>query len=167
MRSSLLSKGNIHTPRRLIPSKWRSRSKRKYHSEHHPEPPPFPDVQQRMLSAALRHVPTHGFSAKALSEGARDSGYLEVSVQLFPRGVFDLINFYLVTQRLALKDRVHFLEEAKLGLGQKVRALTLNRLRANEDIIHQWRGVREDHDFSHSCRFSNQVYCRHSDTCRC
>ena len=141
MRSSLLPKV-ISGIRRPIYSKCSSRSVRKYHSEYHPEPPPFPDIQQKILSAALRHVPTHGFSSKALSEGAKDSGYLEVSVQLFPRGLFDLINFYLVTQRLALKDRVQFPEEAKLGVGQKVRALTLNRLRANEDIIHQWQGVR-------------------------
>lgn len=89
----------------------------------------------------MRHVPTHGFSSKALAEGAKESGYLEVSTQLLPRGVFDLISYHLVTQRLALKDRVQFPEDSKPGLGQKVRTLTLERLRANENIIHQWQGV--------------------------
>ncbi|ERF76435.1 hypothetical protein EPUS_07315 [Endocarpon pusillum Z07020] len=89
----------------------------------------------------MRHVPTHGFSMRALTEGAKESGYLEVSVQLLPRGVFDLINYHLVTQRLALKDRVQFPKDSKLGAGEKVRTLTLERLRANQDIIHQWQGA--------------------------
>jgi ubiquinone biosynthesis protein COQ9 len=91
----------------------------------------------------MRHVPTHGFSSKALAEGAQESGYLDVSLQLFPRGVFDLISYHLVTQRLALKDRVQFPDDSKLGVGHKVRTLTLERLRANTGIIHQWQGVRQ------------------------
>jgi ubiquinone biosynthesis protein COQ9 len=115
---------------------------RTYYSEHHPDPRPFPDAQERILSAAMCHVPAHGFSLKALAEGARQSGFLEVSVQLLPRAVFDLINYHLVTQRLALKGRVQFPEDSKFGVGQKVRTLTLERLRANKSIIHQWQGVR-------------------------
>jgi ubiquinone biosynthesis protein COQ9 len=112
-----------------------------YHSEYHPEAQPFPDAQERILSAAMRHVPTHGFSSTALAGGARESGYLEVSLQLLPRGVFDLINYHLVTQRLSLKDRVQFPAEVEPRVGQKVRTLTLERLRANKNIIHQWQGV--------------------------
>jgi hypothetical protein len=112
-----------------------------YHSEHHPDPPPFPSAQTDILSAALNRVPEYGFSSQALSLGAKDAGYLEVSVQLFPRGVYDLIDFHLVTQRLALKDRVQFPTDAKLGVGKKVRVLTLERLKANKDVIHQWQGV--------------------------
>ena len=89
----------------------------------------------------MRHVSTHGFSKRALVEGAKESGYHEVSIQLLSRGVFELINYHLVTQRLALKDRVQFPEDSKLGIGQKVRTLTIERLRANQDIIHQWQGV--------------------------
>jgi ubiquinone biosynthesis protein COQ9 len=112
-----------------------------YHSEYHPEGRPFPDVQDEILSAAMRHVPTHGFSSKALAQGAKEAGYLEVSLQLLPRGVFDLINYHLVTQRLSLKDRVQFPADSKPRIGQKVRTLTLERLRANKNIIHQWQGV--------------------------
>jgi ubiquinone biosynthesis protein COQ9 len=152
MRSSLPSKVVRAIPRPVYPRRNLGPG-RTYHSDHHPEPPPFPDAQERILAAALRHVPTHGFSSKALAEGAKDSGYLEVSVQLFPRGVFDLVNFHLVTQRLALKDRVQFQEDSKLGVGQRVRTLTIGRLRANQDIIHQWQGVGRYHQsiFS-SCR---------------
>jgi ubiquinone biosynthesis protein COQ9 len=114
---------------------------RTYFSIHHPDPPIFQETQQRILSAALACVPEHGFTERALSLGAKDAGYLDVTVQLFPRGAFDLINYHLVTQRLALKDHVQFPEGEKLGLGAKVRALAMARLRANKDVIHQWQGV--------------------------
>lgn len=114
---------------------------RSYFSQHHPDPPPFPPIQDSILSAALKRVPEHGFTQHALTLGAKDAGYLDVSVQLFPRGVFDLITYYLVTRRLALKDDVQFPEDVKLGVGRKVKTLTITRLRANKDIIHQWQGA--------------------------
>lgn len=116
--------------------------RRTYYSHHHPEPAPFPASQETILSAALKRVPEYGFSEKALTLGARDVGYLDVSVQLFPRGVFDLVNYHLVTQRLALKDTVQFGEDSKLGVGRKVKTLTMSRLRANRDIIRNWQEVR-------------------------
>lgn len=114
---------------------------RTYYSQHHPDPPPFTPVQDKILSSALRFVPEHGFSETALALGAQNAGFLEVSVQLFPRGVYDLINYHLVTQRLALKDRVQFPPESKVGVGRKVRTLAWERLLANRDIIHQWQGA--------------------------
>lgn len=127
--------------RRTMYPRCSARQARTYYSEHHPEPKPFPDAQENILSAAMSHVPTHGFSLKALAAGAKESGYLEISIQLFPRGVFDLIKYHLVTQRLALKDRVQFPEDSKIKVGQRVRTLTLERLRANKNIAHQWQGV--------------------------
>ncbi len=128
--------------RRPIYPRCHLRQARPYYSKHHPDPPPFPDAQEKILSAAMRHVPIHGFALKALAEGAKECGYLEVSIQLLPRGDFDLINYHLVTQRLALKHRVQSPEDSRFGVGQKVRSLTLERLRANKNIIHQWQGVR-------------------------
>jgi hypothetical protein len=135
-----------------------------YHSEYHPEAQPFPDAQEKILSAAMRHVPTHGFSLKALAEGAKESGYLEVSLQLLPRGVFDLINYHLVTQRLSLKDRVQFPAESRPRVGQKVRTLTLERLRANKNIIHQWQGVGRCGPPT-LVRIADARTCRHLATC--
>ena len=134
--------------RRLLPTSLASRParipqlKRTYFSIYHPDPPQFPPAQDQILSAAFGRVPQYGFSEEALQLGARDAGYLDVTVQLFPGGVFDLIKYHLVTQRLALKDNVQFPESGKLSLGSKVRTLTMTRLRANKDIIHQWQGVR-------------------------
>lgn len=114
---------------------------RPYFSQYHPGSPPFPPAQDTILSAALRRVPEHGFTQQALTLGAKDVGYLDVSVQLFPRGVFDLILYHLITQRLALKSNVQFPEDVKLGIGRKVKTLAMTRLRANKDIIHQWQGA--------------------------
>ncbi|KAJ4508394.1 Ubiquinone biosynthesis protein coq9, mitochondrial [Exophiala dermatitidis] len=115
--------------------------RRSYYSVHHPDAPPYPESQDRILSAAMKHVPKLGFCEEALIQGAKDAGYLEASVQLFPRGVFDLINYHLVTQRLALKDKVKFPEGLQLGLGAKVKTLTMARLRGNAEIIKQWQGA--------------------------
>jgi ubiquinone biosynthesis protein COQ9 len=85
-------------------------------------------------------VPTLGFTKEALSLGAKDAGYLEVSTNLFPKGTFDLVMYHLVTQRLGLKDRIQFLDE-KMGVGRKVRSLVLERLRANADagVVPRWQ----------------------------
>jgi len=118
-----------------------------YHSKEYHEPVPFSPAESAILSSAYGHVPAYGFSSTALMLGARQAGYLDVSTQLLPRGVFDLVNYHLVTQRLALKDAVQFPEGAdsgsgkQLGIGAKVRTLALARLRANEPIIHRWQEV--------------------------
>ncbi|UPX09943.1 Ubiquinone biosynthesis protein coq9, mitochondrial [Ascochyta rabiei] len=113
-----------------------------YHSYDYAQPPLFAPAESKILSSAYAHVPHHGFTIDALKLGARDAGYLDASTNLFPRGVFDLINYHLVTQRLALRDSVQFAKEKdgrKLGVGSKVRALTLARLRANEPVLHRWQ----------------------------
>lgn len=115
--------------------------RRTYFSNHHPIPAPFPAIEDSILSSAIKRVPEHGFTDTALSLGAKDAGYLDVSVQLFPRGVYDLINYHLVTQRLALKHNVQFPEDGRLGVGRKIQTLAITRLRSNKDIIHQWQGA--------------------------
>lgn len=122
---------------------------RPYHSIYHPRPAPFPPVQARILSHALEQVPRHGFTSTALTTGAKSAGYLEISTQLFPRGPYDLINYYLVTQRLSLQDRVQFPESssstttngAPLSLTDKIRALCWARLQANAEtgILPHWQ----------------------------
>jgi ubiquinone biosynthesis protein COQ9 len=124
-----------------------------YHSYDYAQPPPFPPVEAAILSSAYAHVPNHGFTIDALKLGARDAGYLDVSTNLLPRGVFDLINYHLVTQRLALKDSVQFPDSQdgkKMGVGSKVRSLTLARLRANEPILHRWQEVIKRRPHPHS-----------------
>ena len=128
------------------PALWRQQQIDRYHSYEYTQPPPFPPAESAILSSALSHVPNYGFTLDALKLGAKDAGYLDVSTNLLPRGVFDLVNYHLVTQRMALKDSVQFPAEGelgakKLGVGAKVRTLTLARLRANEPIIHRWQEV--------------------------
>ncbi|KAB8071127.1 COQ9-domain-containing protein [Aspergillus leporis] len=121
-----------------------TRATRLYHSEHHPEIPPheYTNSQTTILSAALRHVPTHGFTTDALTLGARDSGFLDVSVQLFPRGEFDLVLFWLASRRGLLRAAVEdglFETDAALSLEDKVKVLIMERLRMNAEIRHQWQ----------------------------
>ncbi|KAF2753611.1 ubiquinone biosynthesis protein COQ9 [Pseudovirgaria hyperparasitica] len=131
------------TQLRSSPLQIRNR-RRSYYTVDHPDPTPFSETESAILSSALSRVPTHGFSQKALKLGARDAGYLDVSTNLFPRGTFDLVNYHLVTRRMALKEEVQFPEldtqsGNKLGVGARVRILALARLRANKDIIGKWQ----------------------------
>lgn len=111
-----------------------------YHSYEETKPPPYREAESAILSSALSYVPTHGFTPEALTLGAKDAGYLEVSANLFPKGPFELVKYHLVMQRLGLKDRIQFPDE-KMGVGRKVRSLVLDRLRANADagIVHRWQ----------------------------
>ncbi|OCK81226.1 ubiquinone biosynthesis protein COQ9 [Lepidopterella palustris CBS 459.81] len=118
-----------------------------YHSYEHNPPSPFSVPESAILSSALQHVPAYGFTSTALKLGARDAGYLDVSTNLLPRGVFDLVNYHLVTERLSLKDRVQFPLQGdggagdlgRIGVGEKVRTLALARLRANGRVIGRWQ----------------------------
>ncbi|KAF9888369.1 Ubiquinone biosynthesis protein coq9, mitochondrial [Aspergillus nanangensis] len=118
--------------------------RRPYHSTHHPDPPPheYTNSQTTILSAALRHVPHHGFTRDALTLGARDAGFLDVSVQLFPRAEFDLILFWLASRRGLLRARVEngfFEPDRQLSVEGKIKALIMERLRMNSEIKHQWQ----------------------------
>jgi ubiquinone biosynthesis protein COQ9 len=105
----------------------------------------FSPTEEAILSASIPHIHEHGFSKTALALGAKDAGYLDVSINLFPKGAFDLINYHLVTQRLALKHRVQFHEPTdgakKMGIGERVRLLATERLMANRPTIHRWPEV--------------------------
>ncbi|OIW26832.1 ubiquinone biosynthesis protein COQ9 [Coniochaeta ligniaria NRRL 30616] len=113
---------------------------RSFHSYDHPPPPgPFNETERAILSAAYAHVPQHGFTSEALALGARDAGYLDISTNLLPNGSFDLIRWHLVTRRDALVQKSKELEAAGMRTGDKVFALTWERLMGNRDVLVQWQ----------------------------
>jgi ubiquinone biosynthesis protein COQ9 len=121
-----------------------------YHSYEHPSPPPFTSTAESILSAAIKHVPESGFTDRALQLGAKDAGFASISTNLFPRGAFDLVAFYLMTKRLSLQSSVDGVDgfartwdEHKIGVGSRVRSLLLRRLQMNQEagIIQRWPEV--------------------------
>ncbi|KAL4920330.1 COQ9-domain-containing protein [Aspergillus aurantiobrunneus] len=122
-------------------------TQRPYHSHHHPDLPSheYTNSQTTILSAALKHVPTHGFSRDALTLGARDTGFLDVSIQLLPRGEFDLILFWLASRRGLLRaaaEQDGLLAKSHPGsvtVEDKTKALIMERLRMNTVIRRQWQ----------------------------
>ncbi|KAF8449707.1 COQ9-domain-containing protein [Terfezia claveryi] len=111
-----------------------------YHSHHHaPPPPPFSAAASAILSSSLTHVPEHGFTDMALTLGARGAGYLDITTNLFPRGPFEIVYYHLVMSRLNLHQRVQFPSAEELGVGQKLRMLVVERLRANEKVLGRWQ----------------------------
>ena len=121
--------------------------RRKYHSTHQPTPDhEYTNSQTAILTAALRHVPQLGFTRDALTLGARDAGFLDVSVQLLPRGEFDLILFWLASRRGLLRAAVDnglFRKNGprELSVEQKTKMLVMERLRMNADVRNQWQDV--------------------------
>ncbi|KAK8044886.1 hypothetical protein PG993_004910 [Apiospora rasikravindrae] len=135
-------------------------SRRAYHSYDHPPPPgAFNSAERQILSAAYGHVPEHGFTHKALSLGARDAGYLDISTNVVPDGPFSLIKYHLVSKREALAPRSAEIFNAPVGgaadgttpdaaagargqlltVPERVERLTWERLLANQDVIHRWQ----------------------------
>ncbi|RAH84531.1 ubiquinone biosynthesis protein COQ9 [Aspergillus japonicus CBS 114.51] len=143
---------NPRAPQTTSPTPLRlSHSPRTYHSDHHPTPPhDYTNSQTTILSAALHHVPTHGFSRNALTLGARDAGFLDVSVQLLPRGEFDLILFWLASRRGLLRSKVEsdglfsattttYPSGAVRSVDDKIQILLMERLRMNAEVKDQWQ----------------------------
>lgn len=128
---------------------------RPYHSDLHPRLPDheYTNSQTAILAAALSHVPVHGFTPASLALGARDAGFLDVSVQLLPRGEFDLILFWLASRRGLLRGKVEEgallqrvaaergREAHELTVDEKTKILIMERLRMNEEIKGQWQDV--------------------------
>ncbi|KAI2464502.1 ubiquinone biosynthesis protein COQ9 [Annulohypoxylon bovei var. microspora] len=122
--------------------------RRSYQSYDHPPPPGvFSTAEQAILSAAYHHVPEHGFTQHALSLGARDAGYLDISTNLLPEGPFSLIRYHLVTQREALAPRSEslFNPQGEEGTStprrvpDKVERLAWERLLGNQEVNHRWQ----------------------------
>ncbi|KAJ5136160.1 hypothetical protein N7448_004714 [Penicillium atrosanguineum] len=140
-----------------VPSQSRSQPPqiRPYHSTLHPRLPDhtYNNSQTAILTASLPHIPTHGFSAESLALGARDAGFLDVSVQLFPRAEFDLILFWLASRRGLLRAKVEEgalfrrvadqagRDVSSLDVEEKCRILVMERLKMNEDVKGQWSGA--------------------------
>lgn len=182
-RRALLSLKSIRTPSSISPSasasthlrpslpsshsRTQSPQIRPYHSTLHPRLPDhtYNNSQTAILTASLAHIPTHGFSAESLVLGARDAGFLDVSVQLFPRAEFDLILFWLASRRGLLRAKVEEgalfrrvadqagRDVSSLDVEEKCRILVMERLRMNQDIKEQWAGV-SFHFFSLPLRFA-------------
>lgn len=127
--------------------------RRSYYSHDHPQPQSiYNPAEEAILSAAYCHVPEHGFTQRALSLGARDAGYLDISTNLLPEGPFSLIRYHLVTQRNALAPRSKEIFNANatgeegaaptsVQIPDKVERLTWERLLANQDVNHRWQEV--------------------------
>lgn len=143
-QSPCLSNGS--TKCRLTPRRPSSAClRRSYHSYDHPSPvEPFSPTERTILSAAYAHVPEHGFSQESLALGARDSGYLDISTNLLPNGVFSLVQWHMVSQRESLAERARhlFSPEERMGVGRKVEGLVWERLMGNKAVIGRWQEVR-------------------------
>lgn len=118
---------------------------RSYHSRFHAPLPTheYTNSQSTILAAALEHIPDHGFTKDALIMGARDMGFLDVSIQLFTRQEMDLVLYWLASRRGLLRAKVQngLFEGKQMSVDEKIKSLVIERLRMNGPIIHRWQDV--------------------------
>lgn len=133
---------------------------RLFQSAAHPPLPDYSSVETTILYAALRHVPSHGFTEDALVQGAQDAGYVESSLQLFggrEKAVFELVKYHLVRSRERLEAMVEegkgpFAPESwsRMNVEAKIKTLVWERLLMNTEtggaeggkpIIAHWQDV--------------------------
>lgn len=142
-QTSTLNTTTPHTSRPHQRTNPRPSQRRTYYSYETPPAPLYPAAETTILTSALTHVPSLGFSQNALRAGAQDVGFREASANLFPAGEFEIVLFHLRMQRTGLGERISFGDESRLGVGKKVRALVMERLRGNEQarILGRWQEV--------------------------
>lgn len=130
------------------PFKVQATQRASYHSDSSPSSSPPPtshsSAEHEILTAAMRHVPAHGFTQQTLAKGAESAGYLPTSLALLPRGAFELVMFHLVGQRLGLKDQLAWHQRSEGGsyagdapkeLQARIRQTILTRLHGNTAVI--------------------------------
>lgn len=83
--------------RSLTASRWlSSESDPSHHHERETEETVTEDeLKSSILDSSLHFVPSHGWSVKAIAEGARQHGYPGVTHGLFPRGGGDLMHHFV------------------------------------------------------------------------
>lgn len=123
----------MSTTRLLRPLRHLHPQFRAYHSPSIPQSSPYTPTETAILSSALTHVPSTGFTTSSLRSGLRANGYLDASTALFPAGAYELVRFHHITSRLSLHQRVQFPSDAKLTPEQKIRALVKGRLGMNAE----------------------------------
>lgn len=75
--------------------------------------------------------------------GARDVGFLDVSIQLLSRQEMDLVLYWLASRRGLLQAKVQngLFEGKQSSIDEKIKALVIERLRMNSKVVHRWQDV--------------------------
>ncbi|KAK9463002.1 ubiquinone biosynthesis protein COQ9 [Lipomyces oligophaga] len=111
---------------------------RSYFSYDHPTESPYSTSQSLILSSALKHVPTVGFTKDALVFGSRDQGMLDSTHAVFQNGVFDLIIYHLYTERTKLAALKEAVDSEEKTVEAKVRRYCIERLKGNISLNDHW-----------------------------
>ncbi|EPX73810.1 ubiquinone biosynthesis protein Coq9 [Schizosaccharomyces octosporus yFS286] len=109
-------------------------AKRNYQSATLETRPPISGKKAQILKHALEHVPQLGFSEEAIKMGGRSLGYSNLPTALFPSGSMNLISYFLLQQRYALREQKNHLTLMQ-NTTEKVTHLIWSRLQANRDVM--------------------------------
>ncbi|KAJ3136852.1 Ubiquinone biosynthesis protein coq9, mitochondrial [Geranomyces variabilis] len=96
------------------------------------------DTRTQLAEAALKHVPTMGWTVQALGAGAVDLGYPTVLHGLFPGGGADLIDYFLQKSKTEMRAEMEQLDLSSMKITQKIRTACIMRLKLTAPYIARW-----------------------------
>ncbi|KAI8929057.1 COQ9-domain-containing protein [Entophlyctis helioformis] len=96
--------------------------------------------QAHILEAALCHVPALGWTQEALSAGAKDHGYVDITHGLFPRGPVELVEYFIQSRTRLIAPTLadEGIDLSQMGVTARVRAASIARLRMTQPYINKW-----------------------------
>ncbi|KAF0695264.1 Aste57867_13906 [Aphanomyces stellatus] len=95
------------------------------------------DPSQIILTNALRHVQTTGWSVESLGSGARDAGYPSVAHGMFPRGPIELVEYFMDDVQRQVQDKLA-LETEDLPVTDRLKRGIQLRLQILAPFIGVW-----------------------------
>ncbi|KAI8906325.1 COQ9-domain-containing protein [Gorgonomyces haynaldii] len=98
----------------------------------------YPHPQSQVLHKALSFVPEHGFTKQALLKASDELGYTPVTHGIFPRGPIELVEYFVETSTMNLRNTIDKTAFDKLGMTGRIRMLCLSRLEMTQPFVHQW-----------------------------
>lgn len=85
--------------------------------------------RDRILLAALAHVPFDGWTQRSLSAGARDAGYdVADGLRAFPSGMLEVVEYFSGYGDRHMVDRLEFLNLLELKIRERIAAAVRTRL---------------------------------------
>jgi len=98
----------------------------------------FLDPRQKILSSALKHVVTHGWSAEALAQGAADQGFPGVASGLFARGPVELVEYFIDLCKETMITQLKSVDLETMSLRDRIKTALKIRLQMQAPYVSRW-----------------------------
>jgi ubiquinone biosynthesis protein COQ9 len=95
-------------------------------------------LRLRLLTTALAHVPTKGFSAEAIAAAAVEHGVSVATVGLFEHGPVELVEHFITACNMNMAAQIERAELLRLPVLERIRRVTKLRLQMLVPHLNTW-----------------------------